>query len=89
MSADVVVNTGVDHTEETVGWATEPSGGRAVLPLPRGEGEGRGEGETAASRHVLVDSLTLTLSPSAGERETIACVCRPSHGFLSKATCLT
>ena len=45
---------------------------------------GRGEGETAASWYVLVDPLTLTLSPSEGERETIACDCGPSHGFLSK-----
>ena len=60
------------------------SDGRAVHPLPHGGGEGRDEGVTAASRRVLVDPLTLTLSPSEGERETNASVCRPSHGFLSK-----
>ena len=68
--------------EETPGWTVEPSDGRAVLPLPRRGGEGRGEGETGASRHVVADPLTLTLSPSEGERETIACACRPSDGIL-------
>ena len=48
------------------------------------EWEVREEGEIAASRHVLVNPLTLTLSPSEGERETFACVCRPSHGPFSR-----
>ena len=69
-------------TDEAAGVTTEPSGGRAILPLPRGGGEGRGERESAASRRILVVPLTLTLSPAEGERETIACICRASHGLL-------
>ena len=53
--------------------------------LSPAEGErARGEGESAASRRILVGPLTLTLSPSEGERETIACICHPSHGLRSR-----
>ena len=61
----------VQLTEEAVGWVTEQSCGLTTLPLPRCGGEGRGEEETKANRHVPVDPLTLTLSPSEGERENI------------------
>ena len=42
-------------------------------------------GENCGLSHVHVDPLTLTLSPSEGERETIAGVCQQFHGFISRA----
>ena len=62
---------------------TESSSGRTVLPLPRGGGEGRGEGETEVGQDVLGRPLTLSLSPSEGERGKPPNPSSPSRGFSS------
>ena len=62
-----------------VGEGTRPRDGQAMFPLPRGGGEGRGEGESVESAEHRTSNiqhptskapLTLTLSPSEGERES-------------------
>ena len=61
-------------TAEAAGWTTEHTGSQALLPLPRGGGEGWGEGDEAGKsvRKAPETPLTLSLSPSEGERGTAA-----------------
>ena len=68
--------------DETAGDTKEHTGGRAILPLPFRRGEGRGEGANPVgdARIAGENPLTLTLSPSEGERKSSAHVAGSSHG---------
>ncbi len=62
-----------DAVKATGRWA-KGKRGQALLPLPRRGGEGRGEGaRVGKTLHIAAENpLTLTLSPSEGEREAAA-----------------
>ena len=55
-----------------------------MLPLPRRGGESRGEGEILPSQWVFAYPLTLALSPSEGERESVSGAGRPSCELLNR-----